>query len=173
MHLRTRKTNSATSIINGNGVNKKPGRPGKPVKGGRPAGVVTRATAKTKLVAAARIDINALRRKLTSKLHMDATVIDTILATILVDTPKVSFDEIIGQDEAVKSLRERVVYPALNPEVRRCFFALHYRCKGLLQICTTYRKTSRHNLAFCVYGKVLARSGQVSVNHQWRTRETE
>jgi len=43
--------------------------------------------------------------------------VDMILATILSKVPKVTFEDVIGQEEAVKQLRERVVYPALNPEL--------------------------------------------------------
>ncbi|XP_055340311.1 spastin-like [Paramacrobiotus metropolitanus] len=64
-----------------------------------------------------KVDFNVLRRKLATKLHMDAHVIDTILTTIMTTMPRVKFDDIIGQEEAVKAVRERVVYPALNPEL--------------------------------------------------------
>jgi hypothetical protein len=66
---------------------------------------------------ARKVNKEAVRRNLMNKFHMEQPVVDIIISTILTSLPKVNFEEIIGQDEAVKSLRQQVVYPALNPDV--------------------------------------------------------
>ncbi|OQV11637.1 Spastin [Hypsibius exemplaris] len=66
-----------------------------------------------------RINKAKVREDLMKKFHMEQPVVDMIISTILTEIPKVNFSDIVGQDEAVKSLRERVVYPALNPDLFR------------------------------------------------------
>ncbi|XP_055354969.1 spastin-like isoform X2 [Paramacrobiotus metropolitanus] len=62
-----------------------------------------------------RINKAALRARLVANFHVEGSIVDLVLSSILDTPPQVTFDDVVGQEQAVKLLRERVVYPALNP----------------------------------------------------------
>ena len=64
-----------------------------------------------------RINRVQLRGKLIKELHVEPNLVDVILSSILETPPGVGFEDVVGQEQAVRMLRERVVYPALNPTV--------------------------------------------------------
>lgn len=64
-----------------------------------------------------RINKAAIRARLIANFHVEGSIVDLILSSILDTPPNVTFEDVVGQEQAVKLLRERVVYPALNPSV--------------------------------------------------------
>ena len=66
-----------------------------------------------------RLNKSTLKAKLIKNYHVEANIVDVILGSILDTPPGVRFEDVVGQDAAVKLLRERVVYPSLNPNVSR------------------------------------------------------
>lgn len=62
-----------------------------------------------------KINKVTLKAKLIKEFHVEPNIVDVILGSILETPPGVKFEDVVGQDPAVKLLRERVVYPALNP----------------------------------------------------------
>ncbi|OWA51691.1 Spastin [Hypsibius exemplaris] len=64
-----------------------------------------------------KINKGALKTRLIKEFHVEANIVDVILCSILETPPGVKFEDVVGQDPAVKLLRERVVYPALNPNL--------------------------------------------------------
>ncbi|GAV00596.1 hypothetical protein RvY_11422 [Ramazzottius varieornatus] len=87
-----------------------------------------------------RINRIQLKAKLVKELHVEPNLVDVVLSSILDTPPGVSFDDVVGQEQAVRLLRERVVYPALNPNVgdSEKLIKIMFACAKHIQPCIIF-----------------------------------